>query len=62
MALTEAQILKLLDLCAEVTVVEPSEAFPYRVTRRSSGYSQDKELGQLQARLSIMLEMTRNKQ
>lgn len=58
MLLTSKQIVLLLERLKEETVVEPSEQFPYRVSRRAvTGYSQDNEIGQLQATLSIMLEL-----
>lgn len=57
--LTKDDIYFILQLVGEETVVEPSESFPYRVSRRGHGWSQDKERGALQAKLSIMLEMAR---
>lgn len=55
--LTVEEILKLLELLSERTVVAPSEDFPYRVTRKRSGYASDPKIGGLQAKLSIMLEI-----
>jgi hypothetical protein len=54
--LTRDEILFLLNLLAQETVVEPSKGFPYRVTREGHGYSKDPKVGPLQAKLSIMLE------
>lgn len=47
----------LLELLAEETVVEPSESFPYRISKRAFGYSKDKQRGRIQAALSIALEV-----
>lgn len=55
--LTAEQIRTLLDLLAQETVVEPTDAFPFRVSRRAHGYSRDPKIGALQAKLSIMLEV-----
>jgi hypothetical protein len=55
--LTSKQIRWLLERCAEETVVEPTQDFPYRISKRGHGYSKDKEIGALQATLSIMLEV-----
>lgn len=52
--LTEADIRRLLELLAEETVVAPSEAFPFRVSKKAFGYRQGDD-GALQAKLSIML-------
>jgi len=54
--LTKDEIEMLLDRLAEVTVVAPSPAFPYRVCKRGFGYSDEKGVGALQAKLSMMLE------
>ena len=54
--LTSKQILYLLDLLAQKVVVAPRADFPYTITEKAFGYSDDKERGQLQATLSIMLE------
>ena len=53
--LTQVEIRTLLDCLAQEPVVEPSDGFPYTVTRKVSGYS-DKH-GALQAKLSVMLEV-----
>jgi hypothetical protein len=60
--LTTKQILRLLDLLKLETVTEfggnEGSPQPYVIMRRSfGGYSDDPETGQLQAALSIMLEM-----
>lgn len=55
--LTAEEIRMLLEYLAEETVVKPTEAFPYRVSQESHGYSKDKQVGKLQAKLSIMLEV-----
>lgn len=47
----------LLELLAEETVVEPSKKFPYRISRRGSGWSDDAQKGRIQAALSIALEV-----
>lgn len=55
--LTRDDILLILNLLSQETIVEPSKAFPFRVTREGHGYSKDKKVGTLQAKLSIMLEV-----
>lgn len=57
MRLTSDEIRLLLDLLAECTVVEPSEAFPFRISRRRFGYSDDPIKMRLQGKLSIMGEV-----
>lgn len=57
--LTKKDILFILECIGEQTVVEPSKGFPYRVSCRASGYSNDKSISSLQAKLSIMLEAAR---
>ena len=47
MSLTSAQILFILDLISE---------------KHGKGYSDDPEIGKLQARLSIMLEIARKRE
>jgi hypothetical protein len=59
MVLTKQDILFILERIGEKTVVEPTKAFPYRVSCEGRGYSDDKKVGALQAKLSIMLEMAR---
>lgn len=55
--LTSAEIRKILELLGQETVVPQSDKFPYYITKRSRGYSDDPEIGRLQAKLSIMLEV-----
>lgn len=50
------QVRLLLEALSWETVVKPSERFPFRVCRRSHGYSDDPEIGRLQATLSMCLE------
>ncbi len=59
MILTKKEILLILDRIGEETVAEPTTKFPYRISRKGHGYSDDKEIGALQAKLSIMLEMAK---
>lgn len=51
--LTKKQIRRFLQELEWETVYEPGDI---RLQRRRPGYSKDKETGQLQAALSIMLE------
>lgn len=53
------EILFLLDLLSQKTIVEESKDFPYRISCKAMGYSDDKQTGALQAKLSIMLEAAR---
>lgn len=46
----------ILDQLREVTIVPPSDLFPYRITAQQIGYSHDLFVAGLQAKLSIMLE------
>jgi hypothetical protein len=62
MPLTSADIRLLLEKLGEETVVEPNDAFPFRVSRRGQGYSTDPKIGALQAKLSIMLEMAHRRE
>lgn len=55
--LSKEDILFILERIGEQTVVEPSKAFPYRVSCKGHGYSDDPRIGRLQAALSIMLEV-----
>lgn len=55
--LTKEDILFILERIGEQTVVEPTKEFPYRVSCRGHGYSKDRKIGALQAKLSILLEM-----
>jgi hypothetical protein len=57
--LTREDILLILDRLGDKTVVEPSQQFPYRVSCKTPGYSDDKKVGALQAKLSIMLEIAK---
>jgi hypothetical protein len=57
MLLTRDEILLIMNLLAQETVVAPTKEFPYRITREGHGYSKDKKIGPLQAKLSIMLEV-----
>lgn len=57
--LTKAEIRLILDHIGAETVVEPTEQFPFRISRRGFGYSKDPQIGPLQAKLSIMLECAR---
>ena len=54
--LTKAQIRELIELTRQETVVEPSAAFPFRVTRQAMGHHPDPARARLQGALSIMLE------
>ena len=54
--LTSKEIRMLLQLLAQEVTIAPSPEFPYTVTRLHQGYSSDKVIGSLQAKLSIMLE------
>lgn len=59
MILTKEEILLILKKLDEETVIEPSKTFPFRVSREKSfGYSDDKKVNALQAKLSILLEIT----
>lgn len=51
------EIVFLIEEIGREAVVEESEEFPFRVTKRGSGYHSDAERGALQAKLSMMLEM-----
>jgi hypothetical protein len=56
--LTSDEIQFLLGLLSHETVVPESKEFPYRVVNpRGFGYSKDPKVGQLQAKLSIMLQV-----
>lgn len=59
MPLTKEEISLFLAFLAEKTVVEPTKSFPYRISCKRFGYSEDKRIGALQAKLSIMLEAAR---
>lgn len=53
--LTIDEIRKLIAMLGREVVVPESDDFPYQVTRKVSGYAPG-ESGQLQAKLSIMLQ------
>ena len=55
--LTSNEIRLILALLSERTVIGPTKKFPYRVSERAGGYSDDPTIGALQAKLSIMLEV-----
>ncbi len=58
--LTSEDIMFLLELLQERdnTYVEPTEKFPYRITREGGmGYAKDPKIGRLQAKLSVMGQM-----
>lgn len=55
--LTSEEILLILRTIGQKVLVKPSKDFPYTISCEQSGYSDDKKLGQLQAKLSIMLEV-----
>lgn len=57
MILTKDDIIFILNAIGERTVVKPTKEFPYRISCEAGGYSDDKRVGALQAKLSIMLEM-----
>lgn len=60
--LNAEDIRLLLKLVGEETVVEPSKKFPYRVSKKVFGYSDDPQRGRVQAALSMMLEMASKKE
>jgi len=60
MILSRDDILLILELLSRETVVPSSVEFPYLISRKSQGYSADPKIGGLQAKLSIMLEMTKH--
>jgi len=58
MILTVADIHRILDKIGRKVVVPATDEFPYEiVSRGSQGYHEDPEIGKLQAKLSIMLQM-----
>lgn len=58
MILTSKEILLILRKLNQRVVVPASKDFPYEVVCESrTGYSEDRETSQLQAKLSIMLEV-----
>jgi hypothetical protein len=58
MLLTAEDILHILNLLAEETVVAPTDAFPFRISKRGRlGYSDDDKVASMQGKLSIMLEV-----
>lgn len=62
MLFTEEQIRFLMKEMSYETVHEPTDDYPYRVQRlERAGYSSDLNRGQIQAALSIMLEVKTTK-
>lgn len=59
MRLTSADILQLIELTQQEVVVPATLQFPYTVTERRPGYSADPKRAQLQAKLSVALEVAR---
>lgn len=57
MLLNKEQILELIELTRGETVVAPSAAFPYHITRMTHGYHPDPKRAELQSTLSLMLEI-----
>ncbi len=57
MLLKADQIRELIELSREDTVVAPSATFPYRISRVVSGYHPNPARAELQATLSLMLEI-----
>lgn len=52
---TREEVLTLIELTKEQTVVGPTAVFPYRITARAPGYSPDVKIAALQQKLSILL-------
>lgn len=57
MMLTSEEIRLILSLTQRKTVAEFGPNNCYRVTEPEHGYSSDRKIGALQAKLSILLEM-----
>ena len=57
MMLTREEILHILKLVGRKVVVPESKDFPYQISVEGRGYADDKFIGGLQAKLSIMLEV-----
>jgi len=54
--LTSKDILMILERLSWVDATKVSPGFPYRIVKQSTGYV-DGDVGKLQAKLSIMLEV-----
>ncbi len=55
--LTRSEILMILELLKDETVVEPTKEFPFRVVSPiMSGYSENPPVERLQIKLSAMLQ------
>lgn len=52
---TREELLTLIALTKEHTVVGPTSVFPYRITATSPGYSPDPKVATIQYKLSILL-------
>jgi len=60
MLLTAEEIIHILNILAEETVVAPTDAFPFRISKRGRiGYSDDDKVASMQGKLSIMLAVAR---
>ena len=58
MILSSKEIRLIFDKIGREVLRPASDEFPYEiVSRRSQGYHSDPEIGKLQAKLSIMLQM-----
>lgn len=55
--LNETEIRYILDLLAQKVVVKPTQEFPYTISVKVAGWSEDSVIGKLQAKLSMMLQM-----
>jgi hypothetical protein len=60
--LSSEDILLIMDKLGREVVVEESDDFRFEITKRRSGWSDDLKIGKLQAKLSIMLEVARNRE
>jgi hypothetical protein len=58
--LTKREIRQLLQLLLQVVVVEATGTFPFTISHKITGYSQDTTISQLQAKLSMMLEAAKS--
>jgi hypothetical protein len=54
--LTRDEIALILKKLSWVIVVPPTREFPFHIVKEGFGYSDDVEVGRLQAKLSIMLQ------
>lgn len=57
MILTSKEIHTILEALSKEVVIPPSSYFPYTISVKRHGYSDNVEIGQLQAKLSMMLEV-----